>query len=270
MGVLDEILDTKRDEVTVLHRPQTRDLLRKAALDAPPTRDFAAALRRDDGTLAVISEIKRRSPSKGALALDLDAVLTAKDYERGGASAISVLTDSVYFGGSVEDLQTVRAAVGVPVLRKDFTIDAVQVYETRAIGADAILLILAALPDDGHVRDLQELAVSLGLGVLVEAHDGAEVDRALALDARIVGVNARNLSTFGEDLDIVADLIARIPAGVIAVAESAIRSPEDAARMAGEGFDAVLVGEALVRSEDPAQLVGALGDVTVSERGGSA
>ncbi len=225
MGVLDEILMVKRDEVTVLHRPQTQDLLRTTAFAAPPTRDFPAALRREDGTLAVIAEIKRRSPSKGELAPDLDAALTAKDYERGGASAISVLTDHAFFGGAVEDLQAVSASVQVPILRKDFTIDPVQVYETRAIGADAILLILSALPDDAIVRDLQDLAWSLGLAVLVEAHDAAEVDRGLALEARILGVNARNLSTFDEHLDLVADLSRIIPPEVIAVAESAIRSP---------------------------------------------
>jgi indole-3-glycerol phosphate synthase len=270
MGVLDEILSMKRDEVTVLHRPQTQDLLRKTAIDAPPTRDFSAALRRDDGRLAVISEIKRRSPSKGDLAPDLDPAVTAKEYERGGAAAISVLTDRHFFGGAVEDLQAVTASVALPVLRKDFTIDSVQVYETRAIGADAILLILAALPDDGHVRDLQDLAWSLGLAVLVETHDPAELLRALALGARIIGVNARNLSTFDEQLDIVAELANRIPPESIAVAESAIRSPEDSHRMATAGFDAVLVGEALVRSEDPAALVTALGDVTVNRREGSA
>jgi indole-3-glycerol phosphate synthase len=270
MGVLDEILRAKRDEVTVLHRPQTQDLLRRTALDAPPPRDFAGALRRSDGTLAVVAEIKRRSPSKGELAPDLDPELTAKEYERGGASAISVLTDHGFFGGAIADLQGVRATASVPVLRKDFTIDAIQVYETRAIGADAILLILAALPDDAFVRDLQDLARSLGLSVLVEAHDRAEVDRALALDAHVVGVNARNLSTFDEHLDLVAELSARIPPDVIAVAESAIRSPEDAHRMAAAGFDAVLVGEALVRAPDAATLVAALRDVKVDERGGSA
>jgi indole-3-glycerol phosphate synthase len=269
MGVLDEILMVKRDEVTVLHRPQTQDLLRMTALAAPATRDFAAALRREDGTLAVIAEIKRRSPSKGELALDLDAALTAKDYERGGAAAISVLTDHAFFGGTVEDLQAVSASVQVPILRKDFTIDPVQVYETRAIGADAILLILSALPDDAVVHDLQDLAWSFGLAVLVEAHDAAEVERALALEARIVGVNARNLSTFDEHLDLVADLSRHIPSEVIAVAESAIRSPEDAHRMAEAGFDAVLVGEALVRAPDAATLVAALRDVKVNERGGT-
>ena len=270
MGVLDQILAVKRDEVTVLHRPQTQDLLRRTALAAPPARDFTAALRRADGRLAVISEIKRQSPSKGVLASELDAVVTAKEYERGGAAAISVLTDHVFFGGTIEDLQSVSTGVALPVLRKDFTIDPVQVYETRAIGADAILLILSALPDDGVVRDLQDLAWSLGLAVLVEAHDAAELDRALGLEARIVGVNARNLSTFDEHLDVVADLATKIAPDLIAIAESAIRTPEDAHQMAAAGFDAVLVGEALVRAPDPAQLVGQLSAPSVSPRGGHA
>ncbi len=267
MSVLDEILATKRDEVTVLHRPETAALLQRTALVAAPPRDFGGALRREDGTLAVIAEIKRRSPSKGDLALDLDAPVLAKDYERGGASALSVLTDRPWFAGTVEDLQAVRAAVEVPILRKDFTLDPVQVYETRAIGADAMLLILAALPDDHLVRELQDLAWSLGLAVLVEAHSVAEVDRGLALGARILGVNARDLSTFDEHLDAVADVVARIPADVIAVAESAIRTPMDAARMAAAGFDAVLVGEALVRSGDPAGLAAAMRVSAVNERG---
>lgn len=267
MSVLDEILATKRDEVTVLHRPETAALLRRTALAALPPRDFAGALRREDGTLAVIAEIKRRSPSKGDLALDLDAAVLAKDYERGGASALSVLTDRPWFGGTVEDLQAVHAAVEVPILRKDFTLDPVQVYETRAIGADAILLILAALPDDDLVRDLQELAWSFGLAVLVEAHSVEEVERGLELGARILGVNARDLATFDEHLDAVADVAARIPPDVIAVAESAIRTPLDAAATAAAGFDAVLVGEALVRSADPAALAGEMRAPVVKERG---
>jgi indole-3-glycerol phosphate synthase len=269
MGVLDDILRVKRDEVTVLHRPQTRDLLRRTAHDAEPARDFAGALRPAAGTLGVIAEIKRRSPSKGDLAPELDPALTAKAYAAGGASCLSVLTDQPYFGGSVDDLVAARAACELPVLRKDFTIDEVQVYETRAIGADAILLILSALPDDGLVRDLQDLAWSLGLAVLVEAHDEAELERGLGVGARILGVNARDLSTFDEHLDSVADLAARIPADTIAVAESAIRRPEDAVRMAAAGFDAVLVGEALVRADDAVGLVGALGAATVGTREGS-
>src|SRR3954467_1738544 len=201
MTVLDRILATKRDEITVLHRPQTRALLRGQALDAPPTRDFAAALRRDDGHPGLVAEIKRRSPSKGDLAPDLDAAALASEYAAGGATALSVLTDAPYFGGSVADLQAAREACEIPVLRKDFIIDAVQVYEARAIGADAILLILAALSDDAFVTELAELATGLGLGVLVEAHDAAELDRAVALGMGIVGVNARDLGTFTEDLE---------------------------------------------------------------------
>ncbi len=251
MSVLDEILATKRDEVTVLHQPQARDAIRKAALDAPPTRSFAGALRPDDGRIAVIGEIKRRSPSKGPLAPDLDAAATATAYAAGGAACLSVLTDAHYFGGSVLDLMDARAVVDVPVLRKDFTIDDIQVYEARGIGADAILLIATAVPDDTQLADLHSLALDLGLGVLLEVHDAAELDRALAVGAAVIGVNSRNLGSFAEDLGVAETLAAKVPSGSFAVAESAIRSVADVERMAAAGFDAVLVGEALVRSQDP-------------------
>jgi indole-3-glycerol phosphate synthase len=251
----------------MLHRPAVRDLLTGQALDAPPTRDFAAALRPDTGTVAVIAEIKRRSPSKGELAPDLAPASTARAYEVGGAACLSVLTDQVYFGGAVADLQAARASVGIPVLRKDFTIDEVQVFETRAIGADAILLIVAALPDDAHLADLHALAGELGLGVLVETHDDAELERALAAGARVVGVNARDLGSFAEDLGVGERLAARIPADVVAVAESAIRSPADAERMGAAGFEAVLVGEMLVRADDPEATVRELAAVARKERG---
>ncbi|HEX9506708.1 MAG TPA: indole-3-glycerol phosphate synthase TrpC, partial [Acidimicrobiia bacterium] len=200
MTVLDEILAAKRDEVTMLHRPGVGELLRSRAVSAPPVRDFAAAVRPRDRTVAVIAEIKRRSPSKGDLAPELDPALTAKAYAEGGAACLSVLTDRRYFGGTIADLDAARDACDLPVLRKDFTIDPVQVYETRAVGADAILLIAAAVPDDGLFAELHSLAISLGLAVLVETHDDAELDRALAAGARIVGVNARDLGTFTEDL----------------------------------------------------------------------
>jgi indole-3-glycerol phosphate synthase len=266
LTILSEILATKRDEVTVLRQPQTRDLLRRRALEAAPTRDFVGALRPDSGTLAVIGERQRRSPSKGDRAPDLDPVPTAKAYEAGGAAALSVLTDAPYFGGSVADLQAARDATELPVLRKDFTIDEVQVYEARAIGADAILLIAAAIPDDALFTDLHALATGLELGVLVEAHDAAEIERALAAGARVVGVNNRSLATFTEDLGVGAGLSAAIPAGVVAVAESAIRSTDDARRMADAHFDAVLVGEALVRADDPAALVRELAAIPVTRR----
>jgi len=261
MTVLDQILATKRDEVTMLHRPAVRDLLRTQALEAPPTRDFEAALRRDDGSLAVIAEIKRRSPSKGDLAPDLDPATTASAYGAGGAACLSVLTDASYFGGAVADLDAARGAVGIPVLRKDFVIDEVQVFETRAVGADAILLIVAALPDDAHLADLLALATDLGLGVLVETHDDAELERALRAGGRVVGVNARDLGTFHEDLSVGERLAKAIPPHVVAVAESAIRSIDDATRMADSGFDAVLVGEMLVRADDPAATVRELASV---------
>jgi indole-3-glycerol phosphate synthase len=259
--VLDEILATKRDEVTMLHRPQVRDLLRNRALETPPARDFAAALRPETGTMGVVAEIKRRSPSKGDLAPDLDPAVTAKAYAAGGASCLSVLTDGPWFGGAIDDLLAARGACELPVLRKDFVIDEVQIYETRATGADAILLIVAALPDDSLLHDLHELALGLGLAVLVETHDDAELERALALGAHIVGVNARNLGTFAEDLGVGERLAARVPADSVAIAESAIRSIDDAQRMAAAGFDAVLVGEMLVKAADPTVTVRGLADV---------
>jgi indole-3-glycerol phosphate synthase len=265
-GVLAEILAAKRDEVTLLHQPAARDAIRRAALDAPPPRDFAAALRPFTRRLAVIAEIKRRSPSKGDLAPDLDAAVTAKAYETGGAAALSVLTDRLFFGGSVDDLRTARDATGLPVVRKDFIIDETQVLEARAIGADALLLIVAAVPDDALLADLHGFAGDLGLTALVEVHDEAELDRALAAGAVVVGVNCRDLATFGEDLGVAERLARRIPPDVVAVAESAIREPADARRMAKAGFDAVLVGEALVRAPDPTALVGELAAIPAAPR----
>lgn len=270
MSVLDDILATKRDEVTVLHQPPTRTAIRTAALAAGPTRGFEDRLRahaRDDGHLGVIAEIKRRSPSKGDLAPDLDAGSTAAAYEAGGATCLSVLTDGPYFGGSVADLQDARAAApATPVLRKDFTIDPDQVYEARGIGADAMLLIVAAIPDDGLLQDLHRLGRELDLSVLVEAHDAAELDRAVGIGATLIGVNARDLGTFVEDLSVGEQLVARLPSDVLAVAESAIRSLDDARRMAAAGFDAVLVGEALVRASEPAALVRAFREIPTVRR----
>ena len=266
MTVLDEILARKRDEVTMLRRPQTRDLLRQHALDAPPVRDFAGALRRADGQVAVIGEIKRRSPSKGDLAPDLDPAATAKAYEAGGATCLSVLTDGPYFGGTIDDLQVAREAVSMPVLRKDFVVDPIQLIEARAVGADAVLLIVAAVPDDAYLADLHTQAEELGLSVLVETHDDRELERALGIGARIVGVNARDLGTFAEDLGVGERLATLVPPDVIAVAESAIRSVDDAARMAAAGFDAVLVGEMLVKSDDPTDVVQQLGAIERNAR----
>jgi indole-3-glycerol phosphate synthase len=252
MSVLDDIVATKRGEVAAL-TPHAATL-EADARSAAPARDFAAALRAAPG-MAVIAEIKRRSPSKGDLAPDLDPAATARAYEAGGASCLSVLTDGPYFGGDWADLTAARSACRLPVLRKDFTIDPVQIFEARAGGADAVLLIAAALPDDGLLRDLHAVARGVGLSVLVEVHDAAELDRALAIDGHIIGVNARDLGTFAEDLSTGEQLVRRVPAGTTAVAESAIRSVADVERMAAAGFDAVLVGEALVLADDPTTLV---------------
>ncbi|HZQ75888.1 MAG TPA: indole-3-glycerol phosphate synthase TrpC [Acidimicrobiia bacterium] len=264
MTVLDEILATKRAEVAGL-AGRAAALEAEAAAAGPSDRDFARALRRADGRLAVIAEIKRRSPSKGPLAPGLDAATTAARYAAGGAAALSVLTDGPYFDGSLADLRAARAACGLPVLRKDFTVDPVQLHEARAAGADAVLLIVAALPDDRRLADLCALAGELGLAALVEADDEAGVERALAAGARIVGVTNRNLRDFGEDLSAGVRLAGLIPPGVVAVAESAIRSVDDARAMADAGFSAVLVGEHLVRSSDPGAAVAALAAVPVKQ-----
>jgi indole-3-glycerol phosphate synthase len=264
MSVLEEILVSKRAEVARLAE-RVAAIEAEAAAAPPSGRDFAAALRRSDGRLAVIAEIKRKSPSKGELAPGLDAATIAARYAAGGAAALSVLTDGPYFDGSLADLRAARAACGLPVLRKDFTIDPLQLHEAKAAGADAILLIVAALPDDALLGDLQALATELGLAALVEADDEAGVARALAAGARIVGVTNRNLRDFGEDLSTGTRLAGLVPPDVVAVAESAIRSADDARAMAEAGFSAVLVGEHLVRSPDPEAAVAALAAVRYQE-----
>jgi indole-3-glycerol phosphate synthase len=262
-SILDEILDAKRSEVAAL-QPRAA-ALEAAAAAAAPARDFARALRRPDGRLAMICEIKRRSPSKGVLALGLDPAALAGAYTAGGAAALSVLTDGPYFGGSLDDLASARAACPLPVLRKDFTVDEVQIVEARAAGADAVLLIVAAL-SDARLRALLACASDCGVAALVEADDADGVARALDAGARIVGVTNRDLRTFGEDLTVAERCARLIPADRVAVAESAIRRAEDAARMAAAGFDAALVGEALVRADDPAALVAAMGAARVAAR----
>ncbi|MGH9001215.1 MAG: indole-3-glycerol phosphate synthase TrpC [Acidimicrobiia bacterium] len=259
MSVLDEILSSKAAEIAGLEAD--RAILEARCAQAPPPRDFAGALRRPDGTVAVIAELKRRSPSKGPLAAGLDAAATASRYAAGGASALSVLTDGPYFDGSLADLADARAACGLPVLRKDFTLDPVQITEARAAGADAVLVITAAVGDDRLLGRLVTTATDLGMGALVEADDAAGVERALAAGARIVGITNRDLRTFGEDLATAERLAAMVPPDVTAVAESAIRSVADAQRMADAGFHAVLVGEALVRAADPEAAVRALAGV---------
>ena len=227
------------------------DLLQRAAL-APPPRDFAGALRGDG--LSCIAEIKRRSPSRGELAPGLEPDLVAKEYVAGGAACLSVLTDVDHFGGSPVDLASARQASGLPVLRKDFTVQEADVVDTRLMGADAVLLIVAALDDD-ELRRCAGRAAELGLAALVEVHDEAELERALAAGARIVGVNQRDLRTFEVDQERACALVGRIPTGVLAVAESGIRGADDARRLAEVGYDAILVGETLVRAGDRAGAV---------------
>lgn len=204
--------------------------------------------------MAVISEVKRRSPSKGDLFVGLDPAGLAQDYASGGASCLSVLTDEDWFGGSVADLQAARAAVELPVLRKDFTVHRHDVLDARIMGADAVLLIAAAL-DDTELHELHTLAVDVGLDVLVEIHDEAELARALAVEANLIGVNQRDLVTFEVDTARALRMAPMIPAGVIKVAESGVRSAEDVGQLGAAGYHAVLVGETLVTHGDPAAAV---------------
>ncbi len=228
---------------------------RSAALAAPPPRDFAAALKGDG--LAVIAEVKRRSPSRGVLASDLDPVEQARRYSSGGAACISVLTEPEYFSGSNADLAEVRAASDLPIIRKDFTLDARQIWEARSIGADAVLLIVAAL-EDHDLTALLDVSRDAGVTALVEVHDEPETERALGAGASVIGVNNRNLATFEVDLATSERLAPMLTAAEVIVAESGVFDAGDAARMRKAGFDAVLVGESLVRSDDPAALIAAM------------
>jgi indole-3-glycerol phosphate synthase len=207
--------------------------------------------------VAVIAEVKRRSPSKGDLAPDLDPVALARAYAAGGAACLSVLTDVEFFGGSPDDLAAARAACALPVLRKDFTVSALDVADARVMGADAVLLIAAAL-DDAELHDLMALATELDLDALVEIHDEAELDRAVAVGARLVGVNQRDLVTFEVDTARAVRMAPQMPAGVVRVAESGIAGAADARVLADAGYHAVLVGELLVTSGDPEAAVAAL------------
>lgn len=225
-----------------------------AAKELPPGRDFAGALSRPG--LQVIAEIKRRSPSAGAIDPDLIPGLQAERYVQGGAAAISVLTEPDFFGGSISDLKDVRAVVDVPILRKDFIVDEAQIYESKVAGADAVLLIVAAL-SAAQLTGLMATATMVGLATLVEAHNSDEVAIANHSGAQVVGINNRNLRTFVTDLT-TAEQLGPTIAAPVRVAESGVSSVAGARRMAAAGFDAILVGEALVRSDDPAKLVAQL------------
>jgi indole-3-glycerol phosphate synthase len=226
--------------------------LKEAARRAPSPQDAMGALKGDD--VAVIAEVKRASPSKGALAAIADPAALAVDYEAGGARVISVLTEPRRFGGSLEDLAAVRDAVRVPVLRKDFVVSSYQLWEARAHGADMVLLIVAALAQNALIS-LVERAVSIGLVPLVEVHTEAELDRALDAGAQVIGVNARNLASLEVDRSVFTRLAPRMPQGIVKVAESGVRGPHDLLAYAAAGADAVLVGESLVTGKNPRSAV---------------
>ncbi len=245
---LDRIVAAHRQASAADARPVSR-LMEEASATVADVRPFRDALAGEG--LSVIAEVKRRSPSKGDLAVDLVPSLLAKSYAEGGAACLSVLTDADFFSGSAADLAEARGAVDLPVLRKDFTVSERDVCDARLMGADAVLLIVAAL-DDAELRAFSELATELRLSVLVETHDEREVERAMAVGASIVGVNQRDLVTFQVDTDRAVRVAAAIPDDVVKVAESGIAGGHDARRLRDAGYDAVLVGETLVRSDDPA------------------
>ena len=251
--MLDAILDVARNRAASLHGRS--DQLRALAGALPPARSFQGALSAPG--LQVVAEVKRRSPSAGDIAVGVDVVAQALAYEAGGAAAISVLTEPDYFGGSLDDLRDVRRAVAVPVLRKDFIVSTDQIWEARAAGADAVLLIVAVLTDT-ELRSLLSAADAAGVDALVEAHRDVEVLRARRAGCRILGVNNRDLTTFVTDLATAESLAAETSWASATVAESGVSSRSGAARMAAAGYDAILVGEAAMRAQDPAAFVGEL------------
>lgn len=251
--VLAEICAAKRAHVARRKAVQPEAALRSLAAEATPVRSFAAALERQVGAgrHGLIAEIKKASPSRGLIRADFDPAILARAYEAGGATCLSVLTDEPYFQGRDEYLATARDACALAVLRKDFILDPYQVVESRALGADCILLIMAAL-DDGAARDLVDAAAELGLDVLVEVHDRGELDRALRLDTRLIGINNRNLKTLKVDLHTSEELAPLVPPGRVIVAESGIAEPADLDRLTGAGARCFLVGESLMKAADVA------------------
>ena len=260
--ILNKILAVKREEVAAAKSAKPLAQLRveaQALTGAAPPRDFVGAIRAriDAGKPAVIAEIKKASPSKGVLREDFRPAEIAASYARHGAACLSVLTDRQFFQGAPEYLQAARAACALPVLRKDFLIEPYQIYEARAMGADAILLIVAAL-SVAQMQEMETIARGLGMAVLVEAHNGAEVDAALRLETPLIGINNRNLRSFEVDLQTTLGQLARIPADRIVVTESGILTAEDVRLMAARGVGAYLVGEAFMRAPDPGVELGRL------------
>ena len=252
--ILKKIVARKHEEIAARAAERPLEALREQAAAADAPRGFVAALQRriDAGGAGVIAEIKKASPSKGVLREDFDPAAIAASYARHGAACLSVLTDHDFFRGSEAYLQQARAACALPVIRKDFIVDPYQVVEARAIGADCILLIVACLEDE-RMAELNGLAQSLGMDVLVEVHDADELQRALALPGALLGINNRNLRTFEVSLDTTLELLPAIPEGRMVVTESGIHTPEDVARMRAHGVHAFLVGEAFMRAPDPGE-----------------
>jgi indole-3-glycerol phosphate synthase len=262
-GILAEIVETKRREVDSL-RPRA-DAIERMLDDAAPPRDFLGALARP-ASVSLIAECKRRSPGAGGIRPGVDPVELTLGYRDAGAAALSVLTDGDYFGGSLDDLRHVSAAVDLPVLRKDFTLDTLQLIEARGAGADAVLLIVRIL-DDPTLSRLHTAATALGMSVLVEVHDAIELRRALEIGADLIGINNRDLSTFTTDLATTLRLLGDIPDDVVVVSESGIRTRGDVERLGEAGVDAILVGEALLTAPDPATAAAGLVGVPSLRRG---
>ncbi|MBL4623407.1 MAG: indole-3-glycerol phosphate synthase TrpC [Immundisolibacteraceae bacterium] len=255
-NVLQKILKVKAEEIEAgLKAPGLAAIAEQAEI-ALPTRGFADALlaRSNAGTPGIIAEIKRASPSKGLIREDFDAAWIAQSYEQGGAACLSVLTDRQFFQGGPEYLQAARAACSLPVIRKDFIISDYQLLEARAMGADAVLLIVAAL-DDARLVDLNDFALELGLDVLVEVHDEQELERALRVEPRLLGVNNRDLHTFTTELETTARIAELVPPGTLLISESGIHTSEDVAYIQSLGVNAFLIGEAFMKAEDPGQRI---------------
>jgi indole-3-glycerol phosphate synthase len=266
--ILQRILARKVEEIAERAAHSPLELLKDRCADADATRGFVHAMRAriDGGQPAVIAEIKKASPSKGVLREDFNPAAIAESYARHGAACLSVLTDIDFFQGADEYLQAARAACELPVLRKDFVLDPYQVYEARVLGADCILLIVAAL-GEGQMAELHGVARELGMDVLVEVHDGAELERAMKLDPGMIGINNRDLHTFNTRLETTLDLLPRIPKECLVVTESGIHSADDVRRLREHGVNAFLVGEAFMRAPDPGDRLAELFAGTLIEEG---
>jgi len=261
-GILAEIVAAKRSEVEALG--SRADALERSLDTAAPPRDFLGALRRP-GSVSLIAECKRRSPGAGDIRPDLDPAVLTSSYAAAGASALSVLTDAAFFGGSLDDLRA-AAGAGLPILRKDFTLDTLQLFEARGAGADAVLLIVRILDDDTLAR-LHTAATALGMSVLVDVHDAHELERALRIDADLVGINNRDLATFTTEIETTLRLLAGVPDDVVIVSESGIRTRQDVERLGAAGVDAILVGESLLAAPDPGAAAAELAGVPARSRG---